>query len=252
MTDGKTILLDSELRPKLHHKGIVCENTNGNWSVKCVRRGDQIGNTHLANVICFSLGFSGHTFFNISRVDEKGEIHRRDPPEPARNAYYQDFMPNARQAGNFGRFKRSVDTIDLHQHIQSHEIIVGAPPTLCNAIYLECVPHSVVPIDDNNSTTDHTTTEPTTPIQPTTLPSSPPSSSVHPPIDPEHENEHTTIQPDRSSDEHANSTEPRVFEDNFSAPWLASIYIDGDLMCLGVLLDRQWILVENSCVEAAE
>lgn len=245
LTDGKTILIDSELRPKLNHKGIVCENTQGNWSVKCVRRRDQSGNTELADIICFSLGFSGQTFFNISRVDENGEIQRRDPPEQERNAYYQDFLPNARQAGGFGRFKRNADTIDAHQHTRSHEIIVGAPPKVCFGIYLECIPHSTV-TGGVNPTTEHPTTEPTTPKPP-------PSTSVHPPIDPEHEHELTTIEPDHlPKGENGNATEPVIFEDNFSAPWLASIYIDGDLMCIGVLLDRQWVLVESSCVESAE
>lgn len=239
--------MDIELRPKLSHKGIVCENVGGNWSVKCVRRRDQSGNTELASIICLSLGFSGHTFFNISRVDENGEIQRRDQTGPGRNAYYQDYLPNSR--GNFARYKRSVDTIDSHQLIRSHEIRVGAPPKTCNAIYLECVAHSAIPAGDGGDdlpTTEHATIEPITPI-----PVPPPNTSDHPPIDPEHE--HTTIEPNHlPDDEHGNSTGPGIFEDNFSAPWLASIYIDGDLMCIGVLLDRQWVLVENSCVASAE
>lgn len=253
LTDGKTILMDNDLRPNLNHKGIVCENKEGNWSVKCVRRGDLNANTELAGLICFSLGFSGFNFFNVSRVDEKGEILRRDPPGPPRNAYYQEYLTNTRQAGSFGRsiYKRSIDTIDSHHHIRSHEVIVAAPPKTCHALYLECVPHSHVPIDE--PTTEHTTTipEPSVPSnqdhrQTTTVP----STNVHASTDPEHEpTTGSSIVPD---DEHGNATEPRVIEDNFKAPWLASIYIDGDLMCIGVLLDRQWILVDNNCVESAE
>lgn len=246
--------MDNELRPKLSHKGIVCENMNGNWSVKCVRRGNQSGNTELAGLICFKLGFSGYNFFNVSRVNEKGEIQRSDPPVQQRNDYYKDYLPNSRRGGSFGRaiYKRSVDTIDSHHNIQSQEIIVGAPSKLCNSLYLECVPHSHVPIDDvDPPTTEHTTTIPEPIVPPTddvnhhhitTVP----SIIVHPSTDAEHES--TTIIPD----ERANKTEPRIIEDNFKAPWLVSIYIDGDLMCIGVLLDRQWILVENSCVESAE
>lgn len=244
LTDGKTILIDSDLRPKLNHKGIVCENVRGNWSVKCVRRADQIGNTELASIVCFSLGFTGHTFFNISRVDEKGEIQRRDPPEHERSAhYYQAYLPNSRQASSFGRFKRNADPIVPHQHA----IMVGAPSQICNAIYVECIPHSTIPVGPPP------VPEPDTPkpIDGETTVSPPPKPTVHPPVDPEHE--HITLEPDHLPDaENGSSTEPIVFEDNFSAPWLASIYIDGELMCLGILLDRQWILVENSCVELAE
>lgn len=251
--------MDVDLRPKLNHKGIVCVNEEGKWSVKCVRRGDQTTNTELAGVICFSLGFSGYNFFNVSRVDENGGIQRRNPPGAERNAYYQVYLPNARQTGSFGRtmYKRSVDAIDLHHQIRSHEIIIGAPQKQCNALYLECVPHSHIPTDDNETpTVEHTTTIPE-PIGPplddenhhTTVP----STNLHPSIDPDHE--HTTIlpiEPDHLPVEHENTTELRIIEDNFSAPWLASIYIDGDLTCIGILLDRQWVLVDSSCVESAE
>lgn len=245
--------MDHEFRPRLHHKGIVCENNHGNWSVKCVRRGSQHENTQLAELVCFSLGFSGYTFFNVSRVDDKGEIQRaRDPHVgQVRNDYYQSYLPNARQAGSFGRaiYKRSTSVID---QMQPHEIIVGAPSKSCSALYLECVPHSHVPIDDNNSntTTEHPAINPEPTTENINHQTTEPSTSVHPSKDPEHEI--TTITPIEPNNEHENATELRIIEDNFKAPWLASIYIDGDLKCIGVLLDRQWVLVENSCVEDAE
>lgn len=253
LTDGKTILMDIELRPKLNHKGIVCVNKEGTWSIDCVRRGNLAKNTELAGLICFKLGFSGYNFFNVSSVDANGEILSRDLPEQKRNAFYQDYLPNTRQAGSFGRpmYKRSVDTIDLHHQIRSHEIIIGAPQKHCNALYLECVPHSHIPTDDNGtpSPSEHITTTPESiapipddAVHHTTVPSTNSHPSIHP------ENEHTTNLPA----EFGNTTEPRIIEDNFSAPWIASVYIDGDLKCIGVLLDRNWVLVDSSCVELAE
>lgn len=243
--------MDIELRPTLNHKGIVCVNNGGKWSVECVQH-DTNKNTERAGLVCFSLGFSGYNFFNVSRVDENGNIQRRHQPSQERNAYYQDYLQwTERQAGNFGHgiYKRSVHTNDLHHQIESHEIIVGAPMEQCNALYLECVPHSHIPTDDPEPPSiDHTTIipEPNPPSpdglnHQTTVPNAEPEHATNSPLEP-------TILPA----EHENATKPRIIEDNFRAPWIASVYVDGDLICIGVLLDRQWVLVENSCVESVE
>lgn len=36
-------------------------------------------------------------------------------------------------------------------------------------------------------------------------------------------------------------------EENFHWPWLADIYVNGQLWCLGVLLNKQWVLVHETC-----
>lgn len=253
MTDGKSVVMDFESRPKLNHKGIVCNNINGTWSVKCVTRGDSHTNTEMADMVCFSLGFSGYVFFNLSRVDENGEIQTRRPPVQERNEYYREFLPAfmTRQPANFGRhiYKRSIDEVNLHQAIRAHEIFVEAPQKSCSAVYLECVPHSYVPPEEpDNAPVDQTTVNP----EPIT---SPPTTAVAHTIEPIHPlNMNTTISPiEPNHSNHSrpagNETELRIIEDNFRAPWLASIFIDGDFKCIGVLLDRQWIIVENNCVD---
>lgn len=249
--------MDIESRPKLNHKGIVCSNKNGTWSVQCIRRGDNKANTEMASIVCFSLGFSGYNFFNISRVDVNGEIQTRRPPVQARNDYYREFLPwKTRQTVNFGRglFKRSIErVVNL-----PHEIVVSATSNQCNTLYLECVPHSNIPPEESGSTPTGQTTVNPEPL-PTTLPSPPEDvnnndHTTEPIQPPNMKTTNSPIEPDLSHHDRpaGNETEPRIIENNFSAPWIASIYIDGDLACIGVLLDRQWVIVENSCVDSVE
>lgn len=42
-------------------------------------------------------------------------------------------------------------------------------------------------------------------------------------------------------------TEMYNAEENFHWPWLADIYVNGHLWCLGVLLNKQWVLAHTSC-----
>lgn len=297
MTDGKTVLIDADLRPEMNHKGILCENSKGVWSVKCVNR-QPIRNRELAGQICTLLGFSGYSFHNVSRVDENGQIKLR-PGSIARNA--PDFTSFAKHSWDHRRFKRTPKLkipTDLKKNRNANmEEIVGAPQE-CLAMYVECVPHSTLPIDtlpDEKPPPKVTTeiplpeppaqpiapipveptkpTPPADPIEPTTVGPTEPTTfgpieptqvePAHPipvkpaenppqpnPIEPE-------IQPDKTPTvivhfEEKNNTNVHVIDDNFNAPWAASVFIDGDLACIGILLDRYWALVQSSCVEKAE
>lgn len=265
LTDGKTILIDSDLRPKLRHAGIVCANKNSEWSVECVRRGDPQKNKELASQVCFSLGFTGYTFFNVSRVDENGLIQTRGHQSPERNVpLAAAYMPNARssfivQSGLHHLVTRDVDVElrDSKHHKQSHEIVVGAPPKQCFALYLECVPHSIIPIIDIKPTEtspkpiDSDVTERPKPNE--TSPKPKPTSEITPTKEPPSPSHFEPISPvEIDPVQHENDTTPEIIKDNFSAPWTASVYINGHLTCIGILFDRQWILVDNICVKTVE
>lgn len=258
LTDGKSVLIDLDLRPKLRHKGIVCENKNGIWSVKCVKRNEVRANKELIGQVCFSLGFSGYSFHNLTRVDENGEIVTRRPLGQNRNNQWN--APNARHGWdssslNSRRFlyKRSIPSIDSDRHSQQNaetrfeEIVVGAPEQ-CLALYLECVPHSFVPIIEpqpDEAFPGEVTTESPKPVGP---PNNHPATPQP--------NDATSTEPVQLDPtelpEIKNETETQIIKNNFNAPWLGSIYVDGNLSCIGVLLDPHWVLVDNSCVEGVE
>lgn len=235
------MLIDLDSRPKLSHKGIVCENVNGTWSVMCVTRRDERKEMGKIGEVCFSLGFTGYSFHNLSRVDENGEIITKRPPIQRNNFYLQHL-----EARRF--YKRSISPKDAiietqNQNVQFEEI-VGAPQQ-CLALYLECVPHSVVPIIEIQPT--EAPIETTTENKKTNEPSKEQHSDIIP-TNPHHEE---TITPNAPILPNLNETETQIDKD-FHAPWIGSVFIDGSLSCVCVLLDRSWVLVDNKCLEGVE
>lgn len=39
-----------------------------------------------------------------------------------------------------------------------------------------------------------------------------------------------------------------LLEEVLHWPWSASIYVEGKLVCVGVLVDRYWVITESSCL----
>lgn len=116
--------------------------------------------------------------------------------------------------------------------------IVGTPKE-CEGFYIECVPHAVIPVvtplPDNirPSRPKPTYPKPTDtvqPIVPIIQPNTPPTVIV-PAVN--------NTRPNAPSSHH-------VSDEQF--PWSASIYINGQLACNGILFDRLWVGVEGSCV----
>lgn len=35
-------------------------------------------------------------------------------------------------------------------------------------------------------------------------------------------------------------------------PWLADVYMNGDLWCIGVLIDKHWVMVHESCLSGID
>lgn len=277
LTDGKEVLLDADLRPNLRHKGILCENSQGVWSVRCVNRLQHRKNSELAGQTCTMLGFSGYSSHNVLMVDENGDPKRK-PPAPKEKADFRQFGRHSwdRLGSPPHRylFKRSIDSPPAEGNANRFTELVGAPRHQCFALYVECVPHSLIPIivpDPNNidetttlppveittqkkpqETSTHTSVETTTkdPIEITTEKPKPKPEEPKKPVKPiepviQIDDKPTIVVPF----EPENDTITEVITNNFSAPWTASIFIDGELTCIGVLLGQNWVLVERSCVE---
>lgn len=233
------VLIDLDSRPKLLNRGIVCENINGVWSVKCISREDEHKVKEIIGEVCFSLGFSGYSFHNLTRTDENGEIVTK-PPSIERHSFYSDFRSslwNSKDLNSRRLLKRSIPSNDSISPINDNarfEEIVGASEQ-CVAVFLECIPHSVLPIIE-------------------TKPSITPLIDVNPdnlkPID-HRDKPMNHIEELFTTEIPEDLNVPKLTKD-FHAPWLGSVLIDGSLQCIGVLLDRQWVIVDNTCVKDVE
>lgn len=108
----------------------------------------------------------------------------------------------------------------------------------CIALYVECVPHSsnmhygVKPFSALSQKDVIKPELPIMPLKPTFQPDKIPSiiaafnKTIHKPLKP------TTM----------------LLEEVVHWPWSASIYVEGKLVCVGVLVDRYWVITESSCL----
>lgn len=255
LTDGKAVLMDANLQPTLNYKGILCENSRGDWSIKCVDRAHVRKNMELAGQTCTLLGFSGYSSHNVLMVDEIGAPKRK----PFERVDVRQFGLRSwdRMIPNRYIFKRSVDN---HPVSDASTVLLAALPKHCFGLQIECVPHTIIPIETvvppeptekpQPVTTTVKPIDPTTippPIEVTTTPSKlkPPPQPVNP-INPTHQKDKPTVIVPFVPE---NETDIEFITNNFAAPWTASVYIDGDLACIGVLLGQYWVLAERSCVE---
>ncbi|XP_031617390.1 serine protease nudel-like isoform X2 [Contarinia nasturtii] len=258
LTDGKVVLMDAELKPALRHEGVLCENANGRWSVRCVRRMEPQKNSELAGETCTLLGFSGYVSHNVIMVNKDGDFKAKPRDHNHRVNFMRQTVFDRHSMPRF-MFKRSLD-INKFLHVSQDDddlnmsdIIVGAPCE-CFALSIQCVPHMVMPIinptpgellpSDNETSPPTSTNTPVTTPKPTAHPTEPQQSK---PIEP-------IIQPEKVPNIivpiPANDRQEDIIVDNFSAPWIASIFIDGDLSSIGVLLDRYWVLSEKTVIDS--
>lgn len=188
----------------------------------CVNRAQIQTNAKLANEICTMLDFSGYSFHNVSRILEDGTllVNNRDPKleRDAHEPINKHILPNF-------RLKRDTAALD------PTEVVVA--PRACWALYVECIPHSALPITDPKP--DDPPKKPDMPNQ---------ESEIKPVVQPD--TVPTVVVP---SNETVIPAEIKPIEKKFYAPWSAGVYFNGELRCIGVLLDRNWVLAESSCVD---
>lgn len=254
------VLIDADLKPSLNHKGIVAENSHGVWSIRCVNRAEVVKNAEMAGEICILLGFSGYSSHIVQRIGDHGEITQKPPINHNQHLNLNQFNMRSWDRFNIpvGRFIRSIQwkqPVEFNAKNNQFSEIVGTPRQ-CFALNVECVPHVIIPIQNpsnenpnnenviiNNTTTESPFIEPddVTTEKPQIKPDKP-AEPIKPIIQPDQKP--TVIVPFEAN----NSTNEVVITENFNAPWAASIYINGKLACIGVLLGRYWILTHKNCV----
>lgn len=189
--------------------------------------------------------YSGYSFFNLTNVDTSSveiEIRKIDKRHPN----------------------------DHENEIDSQFECVGNPQQ-CTALYLECEPHSNAIRPHHSNFIDSKTISsliPSKPIIPTifqnssifqnlkppqkppiNLPDIKPPVVVPPPKIP-------TIQPDKKpsvvfiDNGTTIPSKPSPISEDEHWPWSVDIFIDGKLLCVGVLLDNTCVLTEVSCMNS--
>lgn len=234
LTDGTKVLIEADLKPSLRRKGIVVENKNGVWSVMCLRRLGPHGNgDELAGEICTMIGFTGYMYHNFSRVTEDGQIKQHGQKNSPR--LLLDFLF---EDGPGVRSKRSTDG----RNGSIEEILTTPADRNCFGLYIECSPYSIIPIEKPPPTVFTTTTTTTT-------------STIRTPVTPTTPMHALTSEiPDiTTTTERIDITFNKTIEaindfNDISAPWVANIFVNGEPACIGILVDKHWVIADINCV----
>lgn len=240
LSDGKNVLVDVDLRPSLNDKGILSENKNGTWHVMCVQPSEFQKNEETAHKICKELGFSGYSFHKVTQLTKKDETKKQREAKLPHSIDLNRFSLNSRflskRSNQMNDFLNGTPD-DLKDGIHYSELIVGGPAG-CLVLHVECVPHSAVPILIPMPDAPPPSKDPEKPVKP-----------IEPIIQPD--KIPTVIVPSDPNTEEDEIKPPHIAGDDHF-PWSANIFINGNLSCNGVLLERFWALVESSCVQNIE
>lgn len=260
------MLLDADLRPDLSHKGLVSQNTNGTWQLTCFRRVEiNRRGAEIAGEICSILGFSGYSFFNVTRVAGGAINPRESSNEESDAVHFTKHVHSDFDSDLHFRSKRETDfngivEVDKRNGIY-YEQFVSAPRS-CPGLYLECVPHAKIPVQhlrpdgiepgtlapipESTTLISVATTE--DPVTSAPLPPLPPltEAPTEVPVAQSSTEEPSTRAPDRKSATGL-SNATQLGDENFA--WNSIIFINGEMACSGILLSAFWILARAECLD---
>lgn len=209
LTDGHSVMLDVNGKPFMHLKGIVAQNIQSSWRILCDDSGDfHTNGSQIANDICKIIGFMTAKEFKVVEMTTSAtETQSVDD---------------------------SKHTIDIRNSKLKHKENISETHDGCQALEIECGPFQ------SHSFAIH-------PMQHNKIKKT--SASGHQKGNPDF-----AFGPKNSSDHKEiivrpiNTVRPDVdHSKDFTWPWNAEIYVNGELVAIGILLDKSWVMVENTC-----
>lgn len=263
MTNGHDVHFDVHQQPKFSSTGIFSRNGHGVWRVVCAHEtGYHEHQAKTANAVCALLGFNGAHYFNSSEFVTQQEM--------------QPITPELK--GGRNRMAAQIHSMvgDNVQFTENEVIIpeLGHPsasrpekdrllPRKCVGIYVECNPYS-------NKTTPLKTfsagqvvkekpIEQVPVLSPTIETHNTPNVHFKPQIPAMVVNKKDEIldRLDKLIKSKKNKTilvNEQLHEaiEELHWPWLADVYMNGDLWCIAVLIDKHWVMVHESCLSGID
>lgn len=263
MTNGHDVHFDVHQQPKFSSTGIFSRNGHGVWRVVCAHEtGYHEHQAKTADAVCALLGFNGAHYFNSSEFVTQQEM--------------QPITPELK--GGRNRMAAQIHSMvgDNVQFTENEVIIpeLGHPsasrpekdrllPRKCVGIYVECNPYS-------NKTTPLKTfsagqvvkekpIEQVPVLSPTIETHNTPNVHFKPQIPAMVVNKKDEIldRLDKLIKSKKNKTilvNEQLHEaiEELHWPWLADVYMNGDLWCIGVLIDKHWVMVHESCLSGID
>lgn len=257
LTNGTIIVTDINARPDVKESGIVCQNTNGIWKILCDNNGNlQRNAAQTAGQVCNVLGFLGYSRYGMQSIPVHGEKQGRqvqiDSATFNKHAYDRDlsyrFRRDIASTSGLGKGedlrrddKHGTGTGHGHNHThhshghghhhKHHKTEIVQHENNCLGLHVVCTPHAHIDSATHSKVPHKHKPKPTIePITPVIAPNQIPVVIAH---------------SNKTSTSHK---EIETVKANENWPWIAHIYVNGDFKCLGVFLDRHWVLADEMCI----
>lgn len=217
LTNGTTVLVTPDYNPVLKNRGYLTHNHKGKWTIHCDSDRESTLLMQLVGQTCISLGFAGYTRFDHIKIGETGELNIQIVPDTTHDTR----KTIAQEQVSLVNMKENM--VDIESVAATHD---------CVALWIECVPHK-----NSNKTF---VIKPTSVISPVLYE----KDFVRPVIQPN--TVPHVIVPIAENQRKVNDS---IGLSEYQWPFSAVVFAEGKPICNGILVSRQWVMVEATCLK---
>ncbi|XP_037949020.1 serine protease nudel [Teleopsis dalmanni] len=246
LTNGKDVHFDANNQPQFNNEGIFSKNTHGVWRIVCAE--ETSFNTHNAKTaaeICALLDFNGVTYYTTTVPKKYEHIIPIDPDIETETS-----LPHLSDANISDRFPK-------HKPTHSRRLRIENTKENCVSLYLKCV----AKLNKTQPVKTLSAGEALKPLsedleimEPTVITHNKPNVFIEPAPSDVLIEKKVEIMDKLEKILHIKPNISIMVNDKLHTaieelhwPWLVDIYRNGELWCLGVLVDKHWVLVHESC-----
>ncbi|KAH8418283.1 hypothetical protein KR222_011544, partial [Zaprionus bogoriensis] len=263
LTNGHDVHFDAHQQPKFSSVGIFAKNEHGLWRVVCASEtGFHEQQAKTADAVCALLGFHGAHYYNSTTEFDQHQQMQPITPELGRKNSVLGTQLHALMRDNVQLSSAEVvlprqQLLPPQQQQQKARVVRNK---FCQGIYVECNPRSntTLPIKTFSAgepVKQHAASDELPELLPTIETHNMPNVYFKPQLPAQLLNKKDEIM-DRldlllvkSKKNKTLLVQDELHEavEELHWPWLADVYVNGELWCLGVLVDKHWLLVHESC-----
>ncbi|XP_017135942.1 serine protease nudel [Drosophila miranda] len=259
LTNGQDVHFDVHQQPKFSSAGIFSKNAHGVWRVVCAHEtGYHEHQANTADAVCALLGFKGAHYFNSSEIVSQRDVHPITPELPGKTQLVVELRSMDNDNDQLSENEEAMPEQGLLSPSRPEKDRLL--PSTCLGIYVECNPLSNQTTPLKTLSAGQAVKQKPAEEMPILLPTIETHNRPNVHFKPQVPATIIVNKKDEVLDRLDNLIKSKknktllVNEQLHEAieelhwPWLADVYANGELWCLGVLIDKHWLLVHESCL----
>uniref|UniRef100_A0A1A9W4A8 Peptidase S1 domain-containing protein n=1 Tax=Glossina brevipalpis TaxID=37001 RepID=A0A1A9W4A8_9MUSC len=263
LTDGTEVVLDRNKQPTLKSSGVVTENSQGIWRPLCLR--DNVRNESnvekTAHEVCLKLGFQEFKSYNAIKLEQ---LNYNVPisPEIGLTTYFSEDVQGVTADNYYLNHVQDKYAKKIPQQQSSKKLErILKPSVECLTLYLDC--HAkygkIEPLKTKSAGIEKPIRRPLFreyDFKPILIKHERPNVFLKPQVPimevrkkAELMDKLRNIIETKSRDDLNIMVNDKLHEavEELHWPWLVDIYANGKLWCLGILLEKNWVIVHETC-----